>query len=302
MDFSLVFALSPTYGFHRFRGVSFRRLADRPGTERFAVVTAAHYWKIGDRCSYSVDCNRFCLIEGSSLMTLLQDGNMFRHECVITDCGWVDRRALSKTISRAVLDRSGCEIMDTEIMTAGQFAETRYEMPEGGRWHELHAGRPQLMEAPNDEHGTVVLNLSRALAEWFKTRNSDICGYAAHDVGLLVGIDPDTVLMPALSYFDEGERFGQSDLVIANVVPRLVVDISSSNDRRQLMRERTLMYLNHGVESVWLPDPSKREVQVLERGSHTLALGERQSLANENLLPGFELSVQDLFAQPSWWK
>jgi len=216
--------------------------------------------------------------------------------------GWLDRKPLSKTMSLAVQNRSGCEIMVTGIMTAGEFAEARHEMPEGGRWHELHAGRPQLMEAPNDEHGTVVLNLSRALAEWFKTRNPDTCGYAVHDVGLLVGIAPDTVLMPALSYFDEGERFGQSDLVIANLVPPLVVDIASSNDRRQLMRERTLMYLNHGVECAWLPDPSKREVQVLERGSHTLALGERQSLTNENLLPGFELSVRDLFAQPSWWK
>jgi Uma2 family endonuclease len=199
-------------------------------------------------------------------------------------------------------NRSGCEIMVTGIMTAAEFAETLHAMPEGGRWHELHAGRPQLLEAPGDEHGTVVLNLSRALAEWFKTRNSNTCGYAAHDVGLLVGIAPDTVLMPALSYFDEGEQFGQSDLVVANLVPRLIVDIASSNDRRQLMRERTLMYLNHGVECAWLPDPSKREVQVLQRGAHTLALGERQSLTNENLLPGFELSVRDLFAQPSWSK
>ena len=192
--------------------------------------------------------------------------------------------------------------MITGMMTAGEFAENRHTMAEGGRWHELHAGRPQLLEAPDDDHGNVVLNLSRALAEWFNVQNRELCGYAAHDVGLLVGIGPDTVLMPALSYFDEGEQFGQSDRVIANLVPRLVVDIASSNDRRQLMRERTLMYLNHGVECAWIPDPSKREVQVLQRGTHTLALGERQSLTNENLLPGFELSVRDLFAQPSWWK
>ncbi|MEO2030491.1 MAG: Uma2 family endonuclease [Planctomycetaceae bacterium] len=191
--------------------------------------------------------------------------------------------------------------MITGLMTAGEFSETRHTMPEGGRWHELHSGRPVLLESPNDEHGTVVLNLSRALAKWFSEQNSKFFGYAAHDVGLLVDTAPDTVLMPPISYFDEGECFGQSDRVIADLVPRLVVDIASSNDRRLLMRERTLMFLNHSVECVWIPDPFKREVQVLQRGVHTVALGDRQTLSGGTLLPGFELSVSALFAQPIWW-
>ena len=175
-------------------------------------------------------------------------------------------------------------------------------MPEGGRWHELHSGRTVLLESPNDEHGVVVLNLSRALAGWFSEQSPEFTGYAAHDVGLLVETSPDTVLMPPISYFDEGDRFGQSDLIIASLVPRLVVDIASSNDRRQLMRERTLMCLNHGVECAWVPDPFKREVQVLQRGAHTMSLGEHQILTGGKILPGFELSVSELFAQPSWWK
>lgn len=192
--------------------------------------------------------------------------------------------------------------MITGLMTADEFTETKHTMPEGGRWHELHSGRPVLLESPNDEHGTVVLNLSRALAKWFSQQTAEFTGYAAHDVGLLVETCPDTVLSPPISYFDEGDRFGQSDLVIASLVPRLVVDIASSNDRRRLMRERALMFLKHSVECVWIPDPFKREVQVLQRGTHTLALGERHSLSGGRLLPGFELSISALFAQPSWWK
>lgn len=192
--------------------------------------------------------------------------------------------------------------MITGLMTAGEFTETRHTLPEGGRWHELHSGQPVLLEAPNDEHGTVVLNLSRALAEWFRDQPTEYHGYAAHDVGIHVETTPDTVLIPSISYFDEGERFGQSDLVIAELLPRLVVDIASSNDRRQLMRERTLMFLNHGVECVWIPDPFKREVQILRRGAHTQALSDRHTIDGDDLLPGFRLSVADLFAQPDWWK
>ena len=51
--------------------------------------------------------------------------------------------------------------MITGLMTVKEFVETRHELPDGGRWHELHSGRPQLLDAPDDEHGTVVLNLSK---------------------------------------------------------------------------------------------------------------------------------------------
>ena len=191
--------------------------------------------------------------------------------------------------------------MITGLMTISEFAEARNSMPEGGRWHELHAGRPHLLEAPDDEHGTVVLNLSRAIAEWFRDQPRESSGYASHDLGLHLESAPDTVLFPALSFFDDGERFGQSDLLIATLVPRLVIDVASTTDRRQLMRERTLLYLKHGVDVVWVPDPMNREIQVLERGSHTLALGERQTLGGGSVLPDFEMSVVDIFAQPSWW-
>ena len=191
--------------------------------------------------------------------------------------------------------------MITGLMTANEFGDTRHTLPDGGRWHELHTGHPVLLEAPDDLHGTVVLNLSRAFADWFREQPSDSRGYASHEVGLHVATCPDTVLVPAVSYFDVGKRFSQSDLVIADVVPRLVVDVASSNDRRRQMRERSLLYLKHGVEMVWIPDPFKREVQVMQRGSHTLALGLRQKLTGHTVLPNFSITVTDVFVQPDWW-
>jgi len=194
--------------------------------------------------------------------------------------------------------------MIATAMTAEEFVTARTKLPEAGRWHELHDGKPVLLDAPDDHHGNVVMNLSRALATWLQEqdREEEFRGYACHEVGLHVRSGPDTVLAPAISYFDEGDRFRQSDRIIADLRPRLVVDVASSNDRRQLMRERTLMYHRHGIEMIWIPDPFKLEVQVLQRRSHTLALGKRQTLDGGPVLPGFKLSVQELFAQPPWWK
>ena len=191
-------------------------------------------------------------------------------------------------------------IADAHI-TVAQFVDAKLNLPEGGRWHELHAGTPVLMEAPDDLHGCIVLNLSRALADWFRDRTEQSVGYACHEVGLHVESSPDTVYVPAISYFDSGKQFEQTDRVVADQVPRLVVEVASANDRRRDLRQRSLSYLEHGIDTIWIPDPSKKEVQVIRRNKHTLALGQRQSLDGDSILPDFQMSVQDVFAQPEWW-
>ena len=223
-------------------------------------------------------------------------------------------------------------ILDSR-MTAKQFAANKHLLPEGGRWQELHEGRPVLMQPPDDLHGTTVLNLSRALAWWLQgtevdaeTENADEAlpsaqttpghcdenrpgneadpqrtGYACHEIGLQVAAQPDTVYCPAISFFDSGSPFAQSDQVIASIVPRLVIEVASANDRRAEMRTRTLAYMQLGVEMIWVPDPVKKELQVIEKNAPTLALGERQILAGNQTLPEFRMKVSDVFAQPSWW-
>ena len=186
-------------------------------------------------------------------------------------------------------------------LSAKEFAELKYTLPEAGRWHELHDGQTVLLSAPDEVHGTVVLNMTRALAEWFQMQPPESRGYACHDLGLHVHSDPDTVYVPAVSIFREGKMFGQFDNVIATEVPTIVIDVASSNDRRRDMRLRTSAYMHHGVECVWVPDPFKKEIQVIRNSKHTLALGKWQTLNADDLLPGFTMSVESVFQEPKWW-
>ncbi len=185
-------------------------------------------------------------------------------------------------------------------MTAQEFAARRMELPEAGRWHELHAGEPVSLQPPEDSHGNIVMNLSRELARWLQA-SRPVMAYAVHQVGLHVSSSPDTVYVPAISLFDTGPLFSQTDQVIASLVPRMVVDVASSNDRRCEMRQRTLAYLKLGVEVIWVPDPFKQEIQVLHGSRETRALGPRQQLEGGAVLPGFRMDVSQVFAQPSWW-
>jgi len=186
-------------------------------------------------------------------------------------------------------------------ITAEEFARQKLDLPESGRWHELHDGRIRVLSGPDDIHGTIVLNLSKALAQWLQTQPLQSRGYACPDLGLYVKSDPDTVYVPAISFFCGGIPFSQYDRVVANEVPKLVVDVASSNDRRTDMRLRTTSYLRLGVEEIWIPDPFKKEFQIIRRASHTLALGAWQVIEHCPPLPGFRLEVEKVFAQPRWW-
>ncbi len=188
------------------------------------------------------------------------------------------------------------------LLTAEEFAHTKHELPEGGRWHELHEGRPVVMDPPDDNHGNAVLNLSRALAVWLAGQQQRKVGYACHEIGLHVNQEPCTVLCPSICYFDSGDQFGETDNAIAATVPKLVIDIASANDRRQDMRRRTLAYLKLGVKTIWVPDTEKREIQVISNGNDTLALADWQALEGGQELPSFSIKVKDVFAQPDWWR
>lgn len=186
-------------------------------------------------------------------------------------------------------------------MSAKEFARRKHELPEAGRWHELHEGQPVCMEPPDDAHGNAVLNLSRALAKWFRDEEKQAVGYACHEIGLAVEQDPGTVYCPAISFFRTGKQFEESEKTVAEQTPQLVIDIASTNDRRSDMRRRTMGYIGIGVPTVWVADPMKKEVQVIMPGAHTLALAGRQILESQHVLPGFQMAISEVFVQPEWW-
>lgn len=181
-------------------------------------------------------------------------------------------------------------------MTVEQFLDQRGEMPEGGQWAELHAGVPVFLEPPDVDHGTVVLNLSKALSTYF---HSVEAGYACFDLGLHVGRQPDTVFFPAVSVFLKGQRFAESDNAVTANVPALVIDVLSTPDRQQGVEQRVAQYHRWGVPGIWLINQKTKTVQLHdERGTQNLDA--EMLLENIPQLPGFRVPVNELFTVPDW--
>lgn len=185
------------------------------------------------------------------------------------------------------------------MMTAAEFVACRHELPDGGRWTELIAGEPKPLHPPDDKHGDVVLNLSKAVAGVVTPTGST---YAGFELGIRTRRNPDTVRFPAMSVFDSGNRFEELESVVASVVPALVVEIASTNDRRTSVAERVYEYHQLGVEKVWVADPHGSAVTVARKGAKPLTFSGAERLTDLKLLPGFEIPILNLFAEPAWWR
>lgn len=185
------------------------------------------------------------------------------------------------------------------MMTASEFAAHRHELPDGGRWTELVAGETKSLHPPDDKHGDVVLNLSKAIAG--SLHPSDAAS-VYFEIGVLTSRSPDTIRFPAMSVFTTGDRFAGIDAVYSSEVPALVVEVASTNDRRRSVAERVYEYHRAGVASVWVADPQSGTVTVLRRNAPPVTFREEERLSDFALLPRFEVQTKDLFAIPDWWQ
>lgn len=172
---------------------------------------------------------------------------------------------------------------------------------DGERWVELIEGRFVQLNPPDDIHGDVVRNLARRLAAYLK-KSTDTT--ACFELPLVIKREPPTVRCPAVSCFrsQSGGRFAETDKVLTESRPLLVIEVASSNERREAMSDRVRAYLDWGVDAVWIIDPVSRHVHQFHGRVLEQMLKETQSLSGLRVLPGFEMPVSDLFRPPDWMK
>ncbi|QDT32294.1 Uma2 family endonuclease [Thalassoglobus polymorphus] len=188
--------------------------------------------------------------------------------------------------------------MIQQAMTAEEFSLKRSDLPDAGQWAELVRGVPVTLQPPDLEHGTIVLNLSKAFSAYVHT---EMNGYPCFDLGLKLESSPDTILYPAISYFTEGERFSEMDNDYTDSTPTVVVDLATTGDRRAGISERISLYLKTGVQSVWIADPNARTIHILRKTNHSaIRLDENDILNGAPDLQGFRIKVAQIFADPDW--
>ncbi|MDB5293301.1 MAG: hypothetical protein JWL69_4542 [Phycisphaerales bacterium] len=122
-----------------------------------------------------------------------------------------------------------------------------------------------------------------------------------HDLGVVSGADTPLrmksgrVRLPDVVFFSK-ERFPKNLKPILALAPDLVVEVLSEGNTVAEMDQKRAEYFQSGTRLVWIIDPRPRTVAVYHHpGEPTTVLNEQSTLDGEQVLPGLEIAVADLF-------
>ena len=185
-----------------------------------------------------------------------------------------------------------------EYVAAQRFTYEDYCSWDGGDRWELIDGWAHKMEAPNREHQTISMELSRQMANFLVNKTCDV--YAApFDVRLNVGEGKDTILQPDLVVFCDQRKL---DYKGAKGAPDFLIEILSPSTRKKDEGSKLQKYEQYGVREVWLIDPLYRTVttyvlnQVGMYEARTYNHGGNQSVTSV-VLADFTVNLETIFSE-----
>ena len=179
--------------------------------------------------------------------------------------------------------------------TALMTAEDLYDLPDDAHRYELVRGELRRMPPIGGEHGRKTGDLTVPL--WTHIRSRHLGELFVGDPGFVFERDPDTVLAPDLAFVRAEILAGVVDPTrFLEVVPDLVVEIVSPSDWPAKVAAKVAAYHGFGVPLVWVLDPPPRTLTVHPRGAVPRVLGAGDILDGGNVLPGFRLPLDELFA------
>ena len=174
-------------------------------------------------------------------------------------------------------------------------AEELLALPDEGKRHELVRGVLIEMPPASHEHGRVAMRFGRRVGNFVEDHN------LGHDIGaetgVTIGRNPDTTLAPDYGFISY-ERMATSPPLrgYANVVPDLVIEVVSPNERQAGTDAKTQMWLDAGVRLVLIAYPDTKEVHAHHDDGTVQRFGVNDTMTCEPVLPGFSCPVADIFA------
>lgn len=180
----------------------------------------------------------------------------------------------------------------TRKMTVDEFQD--YAATQGRC--ELIDGEVRPLSPTGFRHGIIVSRLDRAIGRYAEE----------HDLGDVVSGEPGFILddrpghakvrAPDVAFVSKERVAAARTVKFCPVHPDLCAEVLSPDDRVGEVSEKVRQWLEFGVRLVWVVDPQARTVTAHEAGGEVRIYREHERLPGGHVVPGFELSLQDLFA------
>lgn len=158
---------------------------------------------------------------------------------------------------------------------------------------ELVRGRVVREPRPGGEHARLTARIA-----WILQRH-----VSAHEGGTVLAeggfviSDSERTVRGADVAFVASERLSPEDVPVGfvSMAPDVAIEIVSPSNSAADIQEKVFEYLDAGTRLVWVVYPTRREVAVYRSREDIRVLTESGALGGEDVLPGLEVPVEELF-------
>ena len=177
-----------------------------------------------------------------------------------------------------------------QITTAEELLRT----PGLGRC-ELVRGELIMMTPAGFEHGRIVSRIGARLEDFVEEQRLGIVTGA--ETGFQIGRHPDTVRAPDVAFIRAERVSAEPMMGFFPGPPDLAVEVLSPNDRADEVLAKVQDWLAAGCRAVWVIDPATQTVSVYRSRDQMVLLRISDELSGDDILPGFEVPVAEIFAR-----
>ncbi len=188
---------------------------------------------------------------------------------------------------------TAAETTGRRLMTAEEFLL----LPESLNKRELVNGEVVEMSPVSARHGYLQGEVHARLRQHVRQHR---LGAVIVEVGFKLRQNPDLVRAPDVAFIS-AEQLRQAPLGSGFYEghPDLAVEIVSPGDKATDIEEKVLSYLAAGAKLVWVVYPEVQIVHVRYPDGTGRVLRGDDALSGEDVLPGFELRLAELFELPA---
>lgn len=174
------------------------------------------------------------------------------------------------------------------LMTADELL--RLNLPD--KRTELVRGTLVVRELAGFRHSRVSTDVGLRLANHVHAHG--LGQVYAGGTGFTLARDPDTVRAADVAFVLRERLPAPEPSGFAAFAPDLVVEVLSPNDRPGEVLAKIADWLSAGTRLVWVIDPERRLARVYRDDGTEHTLSENQSLAGEDVVPGFSCPLAEI--------
>ena len=166
-------------------------------------------------------------------------------------------------------------------------------MPDDGFRHELVRGELRSYPYNDHAHGACAGTIAAVLGQYIRDTKMGAATIAA---GYLLETDPDHVRSADIAFVrrERDEAVGATAEYFPGP-PDLAIEVISIWDTYSEIEEKIADLLDAGTQAMLVVDPRRRTVKVHRSVTDATVLTEADTLAIDDVVPGWEMPVREIF-------